>query len=332
MSRASGWVKALIVVLLGVALAWNTIAVIVTEHLWYADLGYLGVFWKRAEARVIVCVAAFAVTFAFVAINLLATRAASRLVSTRAALMIAAASGLAAAAASYGSWMEFQQFVHAASFGKADPIFGRDISFYVFRLPIIRQIHAGSRWVVGLTAASVILIYLVSGALVRFGREQVEPGTPGGAAFGRRKRGRIVLEPIDARAKLHVCVLLGIGLCIVALGFALSMWGLIYSTRGVVTGASYADVHGTLPGLRLLVWLMLASAVFIVGTGLRAASKRTWAVVCITFIVLLGVSFFAIDVYPSIVQKLYVTPNELVAEREYIGYNIDFTRSAFGLD
>ncbi|HNY67626.1 MAG TPA: UPF0182 family protein [Bacillota bacterium] len=332
MSRVSGWVKALIVVLIGLALAWNTLAVIVTEHLWYADLGYLGVFWKRAEARVIVCVAAFAVTFAFVAINLLATKAASRLVSTRAAFIIAAASGLAVAAASYGSWMEFQQFIHATSFGKPDPIFGRDISFYVFRLPIIRRIYAGSRWVVGLTAASVILIYLVSGALVRFGREEADLGAPSGAAFGRRKRGRIVLEPIDARAKLHVCVLFGAGLCIVALGFALSMWGLVYSTRGVVLGASYADVHGTLPGLRLLIWLMLASAVFIVGTGLRAASTRTWVVVCITAVVLLGVSFFAIDVYPGIIQKLYVTPNELVAESEYIGYNIDFTRSAFGLD
>ena len=331
MSRVSGWVKALIIVLIVTALAWNTLAVIVTEHLWYADLGYLGVFWKRAEARVIVCAAAFAVTFAFVAINLLATKAASRLVSTRKALAIATVAGLAAAVASYGSWMEFQQFIHATSFGKPDPIFGRDISFYMFRLPIIRQVYAGAKWVVGLTAASVILIYLVSGALIKFGREGADPTDPSGTSFGRRKRGRIVLEPIDARAKLHVCVLFGIGLCVVA-GFALSMWGLVYSTRGVVAGASYADVHGTLPGLRLLIWLMLASAVFIVGTGLRAASTRTWVVVCITFVVLLGVSFFAIDVYPGIVQKLYVTPNELVAEREYIGYNIDFTRTAFGLD
>ncbi|OPZ50244.1 MAG: hypothetical protein BWY92_00973 [Firmicutes bacterium ADurb.BinA052] len=332
MSRVSGWVKALIVVLIVTALAWNTLAAVVTEHLWYADLGYLGVFWKRAEARLIVCVAAFAVTFAFVAINLLATKASSRLMSTRKAMAIATVAGLAAAVASYGSWMEFQQFIHATSFGKPDPIFGRDISFYMFRLPIIRQVYAGAKWVVGLTAVSVILIYLVSGALIRFGREEADPLDPSRPSFGRRRRGRIVLEPIDARAKLHVCVLFGIGLCVIALGFALSMWGLVYSTRGVVAGASYADVHGTLPGLRLLVWLMLASAVFIVGTGLRAASTRTWVVVCITFIVLLGVSFFAIDVYPGIVQKLYVTPNELVAEREYIGYNIDFTRSAFGLD
>lgn len=332
MRRVSGWVKALIIVLVVVALGWNTLAAITTEHLWYADLGYAGVFWKRAEARVVVCAAAFAVTFAFVAINLLATKAASKLVSTRSALAVALVAGLAAAAASYGSWMEFQQFIHATSFGKADPLFGRDVGFYVFKLPIIRQIYAGSRWVIALTAIAVALIYLFSGALIRFGREEPEVWEPSGTGSRRKKRGRLVVEPIDPRAKLHVCVLFGIGLCVIALGLALSEWGLVYSARGVVAGAGYADAHGTLPGLRLLIWLVLAAAVFIVGSGLRAASTRTWLVVSATFVLLLAVSFFAIHVYPDIVQKLYVTPNELAAEREYIEYNIDFTRSAFGLD
>lgn len=332
MRRASGWIKALIIVLIAVALGWNTLAAIITEHLWYADLGYAGAFWKRAEARVVVCAAAFAVTFVFVAINLLATKAASKLVSTRSALAVALVAGLAAAAASYGSWMEFQQFIHATSFGKADPLFGRDVSFYVFKLPIIRELYAGSRWVIGLTAISVMLIYLVSGALIKFGREEPELWESSGTGSGRRKRGRLVVEPIDPRAKLHVCALFGIGLCVIALGFALSMWGLVYSSKGVVAGAGYADVHGTLPGLRLLIWLVLAAAAFIVGAGLRAASTRTWVAVSITLAVLLAVSFFAIDVYPGIVQKLYVTPNELAAEREYIERNIDFTRSAFGLD
>ena len=160
--------QGLIVVLIVLALAWNTLAVIVTEHLWYADLGYLGVFWKRAEARVIVCIAAFAVTFAFVAINLLATKAVSRLVSTRSALVVATVAGF---------WPQW----HPTARGWSSAVHSRHVfwearsdlrsrhQLYVFRLPIIRQIYAGSRWVVGLTAIYHADLPCV-GALVRFAR------------------------------------------------------------------------------------------------------------------------------------------------------------------
>ena len=48
--------------------------------------------------------------------------------------------------------------------------------------------------------------------------------------------------------------------------------------------------------------------------------------------VYLAVSFIGNSVYPAVLQKFVVAPNELVKETPYIKYNISSTRKGFGID
>jgi uncharacterized membrane protein (UPF0182 family) len=333
MGKIPVWARVLIVTLIVVIIGWKTIASVATEYLWYQDLGYLGVFWKSLEARIAVAVAIFAVTFLFVAANLLSMKSASKAMPGRASLLLASIAGVLAAGFSTGLWMEFQQFVHATAFGKTDPIFGHDVGFYIFRYPFLREVYRGAVWVVGLSAVFVILVYLFSGSLIKFSREQVDE-PPMGGRRRRPRRGRLILEQADPRAKLHIGILLAIVFCIVACGYWLAMRGLVYSERGVGIGASYADVHGALPGMRVMFVVSLAAAVLMVISGLPSTRTRvpTVGLMAITVAAMAVLSLLAVNVYPGLVQRFYVTPNEFRAEREYMAYNIDFTRSAFGLD
>jgi uncharacterized membrane protein (UPF0182 family) len=333
MDKIPVWARVLIVTIVVVIVGWKTIANIATEYLWYQDLGYLGVFWKSMEARIAVAVTIFAVTFLFVAVNLLSMKSASRAMPRRASLILASIAGVLAAGFSTGLWMEFQQFVHATPFGKTDPIFGHDVGFYLFRYPFLREVYRGAVWVVGLSSVFVILVYLFSGSLIRFSRERVEE-PPMGNRRRRPRRGRLILEQADPRAKLHIGILLAIVFCVVACGYWLAMRGLVYSDRGVGVGASYADVHGALPGMRAMFFVSVAAAVLMIISGLPHTRTRvpTVGLMASTVVAMAVLSFLAIDVYPGLVQRLYVTPNEFRAEEEYIAYNIDFTRSAFGLD
>ncbi len=331
MGKIPVWARVLIVAIIIVAVGWKTISNITTEYLWYQDLGYVSVFWKCLEARVAVAAAIFAVTFVFVAANLLSMKSASKAMPRRSALFLATIAGVLTAGFSTDLWMEFQQFVHATPFGKADPIFGQDVGFYVFRYPFLKEVYKGAIWVVGLSATFVILVYLFSGSLIRFSREEVEEPAIG-SRRRRPRRGRLLLEQADPGTKLHIGILLAIVFCVVAFGYWLDMRGLVYSERGVGIGASYADVHGALPGMRLMLFMSLAAAVIMIISAISQTRVKTLAWMAATVVIMGAFSLLAVNIYPNLVQRLYVTPNELRAEREYISHNIDFTRSAFGLD
>ncbi|HUT67758.1 MAG TPA: UPF0182 family protein, partial [Dehalococcoidales bacterium] len=113
-----------------------------------------------------------------------------------------------------------------------------------------------------------------------------------------------------------------------AWGYWLGIWEMVYSKRGVVFGASYADIHAKLPAQ----WILLAVVVIFMGVILVSIFKRKlrWPLYGIAGWVVAAIIVGAI--YPALVQRFQVQPNELVRERPYIEYNIDFTRKAFGLD
>jgi uncharacterized membrane protein (UPF0182 family) len=322
-----------------------TVATFATERLWYIDLGYLGVFWKRIEARLIAAVAAAIPVFVFVLANLLATRGPVRRQEhsddiidlhkrpgrhslSRFALAVGAITAVLTGFAASAAWMEVQQFIHATPFGVSDPIFGRDVGFYVFQLPLIRVVYSAGMAMIVLVALGVGFIYLASGALVR-ARPQAQ--VVFGSGFERpRHRLGFSLEPADPGAKLHISILVALGFLWRAFGYVLSMYGLVYSPRGVVFGASYADVHGTLPGLRVMAaHAVIAAALVVVTAARRRFSYRP--LVAVLAVMAVG-SLIAGEVYPGLVQKLYVEPNELAAESRFIQYNLDSTRRAYALD
>jgi uncharacterized protein len=217
-------------------------------------------------------------------------------------LVIATASALRASA----QWSTLIGYLNGPAFGTADPVFERDLSFYVFVLPFWRLLHG---WATALVTGTIILslaVYVLRRSLALTTR-------------GPRLAGR---------ARTHLLVLGSLLLGLKAVGFWLDRYEVLFSPRGIVFGASYTDVHATLPmlgALAVLAALCAVACVLQIGrSGIRFVAAGVVAL-ALAWVVGLGL-------YPAMLQRFRVVPNELAAERTFIGHNIRMTRQAYGLD
>ncbi|HEY9859475.1 MAG TPA: UPF0182 family protein [Candidatus Obscuribacterales bacterium] len=209
-----------------------------------------------------------------------------------------------------GHWAEVLQYFQPTPFNSADPLFGRDISFYIFALPV-QQLLAF--WLTGLTLyalVSVALMYLLSG-------ESLSEGNFSG---------------FSALQVRHLQGLSSTLMLAIAFDYWLSRYELLYFTRGVVYGASYTDITVQLPVNTGLSILAVAIAVFFLWrtlTGSKRASQAAPWLYSLSFYV--GVAAIAGLILPAAVQRFGVQPNELARERPYIQRSIALTRQAFDL-
>jgi len=130
------------------------------------------------------------------------------------------------------------------------------------------------------------------------------------------------------RVLFHLGGLVIIILGLFAWGYWLGIWELVFSERGVVFGASYADINAKVPAQ----WFLLVFVVLFIGLIVYSILRRKlrWPLygigAWIVAIIIVGVA------YPALIHRFQVEPSELAKETPYIQYNIDFTREAFGLD
>jgi uncharacterized membrane protein (UPF0182 family) len=216
--------------------------------------------------------------------------------------LIAVVSGLRGSAA----WETVLGWANATPFGTKDPVFGFDLSVFVFQLPFWRLLHGWAMALVGATMVLTLAVYVLQRSLVLTTR-------------GPR---------LAAGARTHLLVLGAVFLGLKAVGFWLDQYEIVFSPRGIVFGASYTDVNATLPMLKTLAVLSVLAALACVlqigRAGLRFVAGALGAV-AIVWVVGLGI-------YPALLQRFRVAPNELAAERPYIEHNIRMTRQAYGLD
>lgn len=300
-----------------------------TDWLWFGEVGYLRVFWVPLLSRVGVTVAVGTALWLLLFLNLRPVLRAARTGTTGIVEMqdrggtfraarppwaglhgwlgwALAGLALVAGIAASDRWVVFQQFLHAAPFGVIDPLFGRDVGFYVFRLPVYRFLANGLfGWLVVITAAAAVGY---------------------GAAYGRLVLRGVWLTPPGVRA--HLSVLLGAAVLVRGLGFWLDTFELLYSGRGPAFGASFTDVHAVLPALRVLA-VLFAVCGFLLVANARLRTVRP-AVATVGLIVLAWAG--GLVVYPGLVQALRVRPSELTAETPFITRAIAATRQGFGLE
>ncbi|MFN3762252.1 MAG: UPF0182 family protein, partial [Anaerolineae bacterium] len=286
---------------------------ITTDWLWFEELGYLPVYQTRLVANGIAFLAGGVLAVAVLAANwilLPARLAESRVLrpyrarlgrtGTRTLRWVFIGVGLfiafIMADVLSNRWLDFLLFRHAVPFGLADPIFGQDVSFYLFRLPVY-DLLAG--WLLALAVLSLL------GALVAYG-----------TAGALRDRGPIA----------HLSVLGALTLAFIAAQYQLARFRLLISSRGAVFGVGYTDIHARIPIYNLLTVVLLAAALlFLLNVYLRR--WRFLLLVAAAWLLLTAVS----SAYPAALQRFVVAPNELAAERPYIQNSIRFTRIGFGL-
>ena len=311
--------------LAGVVLLMPTLVRLAAEWPWYRALGFERVFTTRIVWQVLLGAAAGALSFAFLYANLrLAQRglvpnppvvqfsAGAPLDVTRLfrRLSLPAALGLALpfALGAAGGWLQVLQFLHRAPFGVADPIFGRDVGYYVFTVPVVAGALAVATALVTIALFAVLALYFLRGDVLLFHR-------------------RVTVEP---SARLHLALLIAALFLLTALrAYWVRIPQLLSSPSGVLVGATYADLHGTLPGLRVAGLAALA------GVALVLWGARTGALARYTLLALgayAGVSLLGVAVYPALLQRLVVAPNELAKETAQLAHHIAATQRAWGLD
>ncbi len=203
-------------------------------------------------------------------------------------------------------WREYLLNQHALAVGTADPIFHIDLGFYLFKL--------GYRWFLYHLTLVILILCLLTAAFF-YALEGGVWVTP---------RGPAMAAPVRA----HLLVLVGLFFALMAYRARLAMYSLLFSPRGFIYGAGYADVHATLPALRILMVLcLLTTAACFLGAALGRIKPALWSMG-----ILVVVAFVGVSVYPNLVQHLIVTPDELDKEEPYIRNAIQFTRQAYGLD
>lgn len=205
-----------------------------------------------------------------------------------------------------GSWLLFLKFFNQQPFGLADPIFNRDISFYLFSLPFYSFVQT---WLI------IVLFLSLFGAL----------GIYALAQQNNLSEGRIVVLP---HVQLHLSILGALIFLLFGVGHWLGMFDLLYSDRGVAFGASYTDIHVSLPALRVMIAVaVIAALLLVLNAFLRRPALSLGAVFLWILVGIVSTGFI-----PGIVQRYVVEPNELDRETPYIENNIEYTGIAYGLD
>src|SRR6266550_1780460 len=315
---------AAVVVVLLVSL--RGIAGFYTDYLWFKELGYTEV-WRGLLVAKALPTATFTIVFFLLILGnlIIADRLAPRFrpagpeeelveryrqfigpyagrvrVAVAAFLAVVAASGLTS---QWNAWILFR---HRVPFGgKGDPQFGADIGFYVFTLPFLRFIF---EW----TFAALVIVLLVT-AVAHYLNGGIRVQGP--------------LQRVTPQVKAHLSVILGAMALLKAFGYWLQRFELNFSSRGAVQGASYTDVKAELPALNMLIVISVAAALlFFVNRWLKG-----WVLPIIAVGLWSFVSVVIGGIYPTVIQKASVEPNELQKETRYIQRNINATRAAFGL-
>jgi uncharacterized membrane protein (UPF0182 family) len=316
-----------------------------TDLAWFGTLGLASIIWKRIGTEWLLFIGGWILASALLGANWwLARRVGgsgqmtvpwlrqqrsqgqvtaeptTRVVAARAAnvLLVAAAVGLGFFFGMSARSMWFTSLLsrHGVAFGQTDPILNRDLGFYTFDLPWQEFLQGWFLWLVIIGLAGAALIYIAT-----FSAQQL-------TAKVRVVGVRQAWLRLSDTAERHVLVLGAIALGLVAWGYQLNIPSLLYSTSGAAYGAGYTDVHARLPVLHLLTGIaalcgaLLLASLFVKVRWLPYAVVGTW----------LLVAFIGGSIYPSILQRVSVEPNELAREREYIEYTISSTRAAFGLE
>ena len=332
----ASWVIATFVAVLGIfsLRIFLYILDIYIESLWFDNLGFSQIFWKVSILRWILF---WAILLAIIAVFLVNLKIVWKFIPSfkretkqnplvwnsgrgysdrsrnedeksswqgygvASAFLVFVASliiGLIMAAIVSGQWEKILLWSNRVSVGTNDPIFGKDIGFYLFSLPFLNALSSWIFWVILLLCAETIILYFVYRGKI------LAAGTKHSLVFG--------------------VVLLAVLIWKRILGF----YNLLYSSMsGIVYGASYTDIHARIAAN----WIFIAIIALVIVAWIAYLKKKNKKLLYSVALVPL-VWLFVVTIYPALFQRFYVKPDELQKERPYISNYINFTRQAYGLD
>ncbi len=307
-------------------IGFSLFAGIWTDKLWFGSVGYSSVFNKLIVTRVVLFTVFSLLMAVIVGVNLyLAYRLRPvfrphspeqanleryrEVVTPLRSLLLVGTSvvfGIFAGASATGKWRTYLLWANREDFGKADPYFGRDLGFYIFSLP---WLHFMVDFVMTALFTALLLAAVVH---YLYGGIRLQSAT----------------DKVSGAAQAQLSAIFGLFLLLKGFDYWLDRFDLTSQTGGLITGMTYTRDNAVLPSKTILMFIVVICALLFFANVVR----RTWLLPGV------GLALFAISavllggVWPGLVQRFQVKPDEPDKEAPYIAKNIESTRSAFGLD
>ncbi|MEA3281042.1 MAG: UPF0182 family protein [Euryarchaeota archaeon] len=324
--------KAIAIALLAIfILSVSGIVRLITDYWWFDALGASRIFMISLKAKALLFVLSSSFFLAFALTNLrISSKSNESKFSFKRKFMVVMAISLFIGIASSAKWFVVLQYLNQVPFNLYDPIFAKDVSFYVFTLPFMMAFRNFLMACVIITTLLVLTDYLQSFIVHFFKQPEIiaQNGTTYSADF------KLAVSNMGQKALVHLVVLGSFFFVLLAAGHYLARFGVMYSEKGIVVGAGYADVVAYLPVIQVLMIMAVIIAVlcyvWIFAVSKKPNPGKRNMLVSVIVIYLL-VSILAPSVIPGIVQAFKVSPNEEKLEQPYIESNIEFTKIAYGL-
>lgn len=299
---------------------------ILADWLWFGELGKRGVFWELLKTRWGLGLSFGLVLAALTYGNVALARKNSPIIIpardapewqesavrlARGGLTVILIGGSLAfgylggvvASTRWDAWIRFR---NAETFGVTDPVFGRDIGFYIFQYPFLQ-------FVLGWLLGTLILVSIATAAVYYLE----------GAVVINQERTRV-----SNAVRVHLSILLGLAFLAKAGDYWLDRFGLLVNQGGLLYGAGYTDLHARLPALNILTVLaVIAALAFFLNAYVRALVLPGIAAA-----MMVVASITVGGLYPGLVQRFSVQPDEQAKERPYIDRHLKATRQAYGLE
>ncbi|OPY88802.1 MAG: hypothetical protein A4E73_03319 [Syntrophaceae bacterium PtaU1.Bin231] len=204
-------------------------------------------------------------------------------------------------------WENLLRFVNPTPFNLTDPLYGRDISFYIFRLPFLTYLYGWIMSALFLTLAGTAFVYFIRRSLTF-----IPPQT---------------LHLLPA-ARMHMAILVAALLFNAAFGFWIDLSEMLSVKRGVVFGPGYTDTATQIWVLKALIGLAVLAGIAVISY----VFSRNWRIPAVAILALIACLVIGRGILPGVIQKFMVIPNEIVLEKPFLERNIAYTRAAYKLD
>ena len=292
---------------------------------WFTAVEHTELFTVRLQTQVVLWVASFVLTWFFVYWNLNTVVKSKKIRLDRLIdqmeisvdeqtvrewleklpLLVSLFPAWLIAQLSSNQWLYALAFWDRETFDNQDVVFGNDVGYYVFQYPMLSFVQ-------GISTQVVFLTLLLVGVFGFFRDVFLEEGKLG----------------IDASTRKQGLLLGGMYFLLFGWGWYLERYETLFEKNGVVWGAGYTDINAQIPSY----YVMMIISIAIGGYIFAQRKNEGWGGVGTAVVAYIGLNFLLTNLWPSMIQKLMVKPNELEYERDYITENIKSTREAFALD
>lgn len=345
--RKFTWLYILLILLLFLSF----LSKLITDYWWFETLGYASIFLISIKSKITLFTASTLIFFAFAMLNLFIVskfhRIKRSIISWRIKILVVLVISFLVGMGTSTKWFSVLQYLKQVQFKLVDPIFAKDVAFYVFSLPFFLAVWKFVMVCVIMTTIFVLIVYFQTFILNLFRQSKTEEVPKDNElptmelveneskqhfpSFSFKK----AFAELGRSAKIHLTILSSIVFLLLAGKHYLTQYSIMYSEKGIVVGAGYTDVMVFLPIIKLLIlFAVIITALFYVWLFYisKKPKLKKLHIVASIIVLYLVFSFIGPTIIPAVVQALKVSPNEFNLEEPYIENNIEFTKIAYGLD